>query len=116
MMCTTTQNKSNFRKGFTVNNGFTVGQRVDGERYCGTPEGHRTTFVVGACDMLEFAALYVAPEHKKRFEAMLRYERAIESDELRKMFDKYMSMDNARLKFQAASCFFKALNEWCGFK
>jgi hypothetical protein len=100
---------------FTLDNAPNVGQRAAGEKYLELPEGHRTTLVVGMCDMLEIAVLYAAPEHKKRFEAMIRYEGEIESDALRQLFDKYMSADKARLKYQAASCFFNALNEWCEF-
>lgn len=97
-----------------MNNTFRVGQRVSGERYCGLPEGHRTTFVTGMCDMLSIAAIYAAPEHKGRFEAMIRYEEKFDSGALTLLFDKYMNEDSDRLKYQAASSFFSALDQWCG--
>ena len=93
-----------------------IGQRVIGSMYCELPEGHRTTLVVGMCDMLEVAALYVPPWHKRRFGAVIGYERLVESGPLRQQFDKYMSEDVARMNYQAASCFFTALNQWSGFK
>lgn len=93
-----------------------IGARAEGKRYCELPEGHRTTFVAGMCDMLAYTAQYVAPEHRERFSSMLRYEREFETDTLRRKFDEYMGSNPTRLQYAAASCFFSALNEWCGFK
>lgn len=88
---------------------------VTGQMYCDLPDGHRTTFVVGMVDMLGFAYLYAAPEHKPRIDAMLNYSGGRENDALRKRFDTYMSEREDRKTFGAASCFFTALNEWCEF-
>ena len=46
---------------------------------------------------------------------MLDYLRGYENDALRQRFDEYMKARDDRLTFGAASCFFTALNEWCGF-
>ena len=88
---------------------------VTGKMFYELPEGHRTTFVVGMVDMLGFAYLYVAAEHKPRIDAILDYLRGYENGALRQRFDEYMSAREDRLTFGAASCFFAALNEWCGF-
>jgi hypothetical protein len=89
--------------------------RVTNEAYCELPEGHRTTFVVGMCDMLEFASLYCAQEQKERLAVMLGYGGKYESGALRNQFDDYLKADGSSPKRGAAGSFFNALNEWCGF-
>ncbi|MEI9997348.1 MAG: hypothetical protein WDM91_22325 [Rhizomicrobium sp.] len=88
---------------------------VTGRMYRELPEGHRTTFVVGMLDMLGVAYLYVAPEHKPRIDAVLRYVIGYENDALRQRFDGYMNAGDERQTLGAAGCFLTALNEWCGF-
>jgi len=89
--------------------------RIAGRMYCEVSEGHRTTFVVGAMDMLCVAYLYAATEHRTRIDAMIRYAGNYESDALRQKFDEYMRADPKRQEMGGAGCFFAALNEWCGF-
>ena len=88
---------------------------VTGKMYCELPEGHRTTFIVGMIDMLGVAHLYVAPEHKARFDATFRYLHGYENDSLRRRFDDYLSAHLHLVEFGIASTFFAAVNEWCGF-
>jgi hypothetical protein len=88
--------------------------RVNGKKYLEVPDGHRTTFVVGALDMLCFAYLYAAPEHKARIDAMVGYAGKYESDALRHKFDDYMRNVKDPENHGAAARLFVALNEWCG--
>jgi hypothetical protein len=87
--------------------------RVSGKKYLEVPDGHRTTFVVGALDMLCFAYLYAAPEHKERSDAMISHAGKYESDALRQKFDSYMSAKSDSENRGAAASLFIALNEWC---
>lgn len=89
--------------------------RVGGQKYSELPEGHRTTFVVGMCDMLEFASLYASQDNKPRLDAVLDFAGKYSSGDLRKLFDNYISADASRLKHGAAANFFNALSVGCNF-
>lgn len=94
---------------------YEISIRINGEKYSAAPEGHRTTFIVGALDMLCFVYLYAAPEHRARIDAMIQYSSKYESDTLRQQFDVFIRQKDERQKQGAANSFFVALNEWCGF-
>jgi hypothetical protein len=89
--------------------------RINGKKYLEAPDGPRTTFVVGAVDMLCFAFLYAAPEHKSRIDTMINYAGKYESDTLRQKFDAYMRNVKDPENHGAAARLFIALSEWCGF-
>jgi hypothetical protein len=89
--------------------------RVNIERYSALPEGHRTTLVVGMCDMLQFASLYADEQHKERLNAMLEYINKTESGAVRMRFDEYLKSGNTLPAQGAAPLFFNALNSWSGF-
>jgi hypothetical protein len=87
------------------------GMRVDNETYLGLPEGHRTTYVVGLIDMLDWVGPYLVPERKATAERLLRFARPLRSEELGKMLDSYVKADAARNRFAASSSFVAALKE-----
>lgn len=93
----------------------TIRLRVNAKKYLEIPEGHRTTFVVGALDMLCFNFLYAAPEQKQRIDAIINCAAQFESDALRQKFDDYVRKLEAPETHGAASRLFIALNEWSGF-
>jgi hypothetical protein len=93
-----------------------IGRRVDGQMYVDLADGHRTTFVTGMCDMLNFSSLYFDQKYKHRVDRMFQYQEKFKGDELRTMFDEYMARDSVVLKVAAANCYFNALYEWSAKK
>jgi len=89
------------------------GQRMKGEAYRQLPDGQRTAFVVGMCEMLQIVALYTEGESKENIDKMLDYEGRLSDEELRIRFDQYVNAKNTAPADQASGLFFRALYEWC---
>ncbi|HEY1708745.1 MAG TPA: hypothetical protein VGG10_10815 [Rhizomicrobium sp.] len=85
--------------------------RVFGKKYRELADGHRTTFVVGCCDMFEQMVFYALPANKPRMDKMAKYASRFESSSLRIQFDQYMAADPLTDNRFAAGCFLTFLNE-----
>ena len=92
-----------------------VKARASASMYRELPDGFRTTFVVGMCDMINYLIPYIASEHRPRFESIVDFCRELDSGTVREKFDLYVN-DNPQSKdLAAAGYFFLALNQWSGF-
>jgi hypothetical protein len=87
---------------------------LSGQSYLDAPEGHRTTFVVGALDMFAFLSLYVSAEHRDRFEKIMSFTRNETGGTLRLRLDQFIRAEEFRLTQGAANSFFVGLGKWSG--
>jgi hypothetical protein len=81
------------------------GMRVDCQQYLELPEGHRTTFVAGMNDMMEYVTTFVEPARKRQFQTALEKVRELESEKVRRLMDDYGRTEVKHLKTGAASAF-----------
>jgi hypothetical protein len=91
------------------------GARVDGKRYCESPEMQRVSFVVGMIEMFDVMLRYVGPGQRARFETMSKFAQQLDTVAITKMFDAYMNADIHRQKFAANGNFLLALSDASGF-
>jgi hypothetical protein len=94
--------------GFPTANG-----RVTGSKYLALPDGHRTTFVTGMSDMLNYALLFTSEERKPQLKELLNFMHPMTPDALRKSVDEWLSADISRQEFLMAGCFATCLLELC---
>lgn len=86
--------------------------RVSGQQYIKYPVESRTTFLVGALDMLSFAMLYAAPKYQSQIDQMIRATSAFKGDDVEIQFGEYLAANENLLQEGAASDLFAALDDW----
>lgn len=85
--------------------------RVTGELYLSTPDGHRTTAVVGMSDMLNLSMSFCSREKRGLLGELCDISNSLQPDELREMLDSYLRAETSRKSYSVASCFTAALAE-----
>jgi hypothetical protein len=79
--------------------------RFDGKQYLALPPVDRTSYVVGALDMLSSMILYAHPNTKPNMQSAEAYANKHSNNSLRVMFDEFMAANPTLVSNAAASSF-----------